>query len=238
MIEPSEDAKRISRKGWTFVILGIILLGILFIIGFGLYINILIQNTTDKILGPFENANQQLKTEVFELLNPTPTIIPDPVTIVHEIRSLARLETIQYTVEKVITAETGQGAFGFLFGDRLLFVAHGFVIAGVDLEKVKTDDLRLEDNILYVTLPEPEVFVATLDNSKSYVYDRQMGMLTQGDQSLETNARQVAEQTIKQAAMDDGILDQAKINAENYLSRLFQDLGYQDVIFDYATPVP
>jgi hypothetical protein len=238
MIEPGENPERINRKSWIFVILGIILLGILFLVGFGLYIRILVQNTTDRIVGPFEAANQTLKTEVFELLNPTPTIIPDPVTIVHEIRSLARLETIQYTVEKVITAETGQGAFGFLFGDRLLFVAHGYVIAGVDLAKLESHDLRLEDNILYVTLPNPEVFVATLDNSKSYVYDRQMGMLTQGDQSLETNARQVAEQTITQAAMDDGILDQAKINAENYLSRLFQDLGYEDVIFDYATPAP
>ena len=72
-----------------------------------------------------------MKTEVAQLLHPTPTIIPDPVTIIHEVRSLARLESIQYSVEKVITAEIAQGQFDFLFGDKLLFVAHGTVIAGV-----------------------------------------------------------------------------------------------------------
>ena len=46
--------------------------------------------------------------------------------------------------EKIITAETGQESFAFLLGDRLLFVAHGVVIAGVDLEQLGPDDLRVE----------------------------------------------------------------------------------------------
>ena len=32
-------------------------------------------------------------------------------------------------------------------------------------------------------------------------------------------------------ALDDGILDQAQINAENYLARLLRNLGYPQVIF-------
>ena len=78
---------------------------------------------------PVIELQQEVSTEVARLLHPTPTIIPDPVTIIHEVQSLARLETIQYSVEKVITAETRQGPFGFLFGDRLLLVAHGPVSA-------------------------------------------------------------------------------------------------------------
>ena len=72
---------------------------------------------------PIQQANSAMQTQVSELLNPTPTVIPDPVTIIHDVRALARLETIQYSIEKVITAEIGQGTFDFLFGDRLLFVA-------------------------------------------------------------------------------------------------------------------
>jgi hypothetical protein len=165
------------------------------------------------------------------LFDTTPTVIVDPVTIINEVQSLARLETIHYSMEKVITAETNQDAFSFLFGDKLLFVAHGEVIAGIDMEKLALEDLDHRDGVLYVTLPAAEVFIATLDNDKSYVYDRETGLFAQDQIDLETAARQSAEDAILQAALDDGILEQAQINAENYLARLFRNLGFPDVIF-------
>ena len=182
-------------------------------------------------MNPITEANSSMQTQVADLLHPTPTIIPDPVTIIHEVRSLARLETIQYSVEKVITAEIGQGTFDFLFGDKLLFVAHGIVIAGIDMEKLGPENLKLEGEALYVTLPAAEVFIATLDNEKSYVYDRNTGALTHGDTNLETTARQAAEQEIYKAAMEDGILDLAQQNAEHFLEKFFEALGYDTVIF-------
>ena len=192
------------------------------------------QAAANAALGPFnqvQQANADLQTQVSDLLHPTPTIIPDPVTYINEVRALARLETIQYSVEKVITAQVGQGTFDFLFGDKMLFVAHGVVIAGIDMDKITPDQLRVENGVLYVTLPPAEIFVATLDNQKSYVYDRETGFLSKGVQDLETQARQSAEDEIRRAALEDGILQQAQTNAENYLFRFFQSLGYQNVIF-------
>jgi hypothetical protein len=197
-----------------------------------------VQNSLNTTLSPLRQTNSLLGTQVADLLHPTPTVIPDPVTIIHEVRALARLETIQYSVEKVITAEVNQGLFGPLFGDRLLFVAHGTVIAGIDMEKIAPTDLWLQNGVLNVHLPAAEVFVATLDNQKSYVYDRQTGLLTHGDVNLETAARQVAEDQIRQAALDDGILDLAGQNAEAYLTRLFLALGYPDVVFAASAPTP
>jgi hypothetical protein len=182
-------------------------------------------------LQPLSEANQVMQTQVAQLLHPTPTIIPDPVTYITEIRALARLETIQYSVEKVITAETGQGSFDFLFGDKLLFVAHGTVIAGIDMGKIVPEQMRYEGGVLYVTLPPAEVFIATLDNQKSYVYDRSTGIFTKGVNDLETLARQTAEQEILKAAMEDGILTQAQINAEAFLLRFFTSLGFPNTIF-------
>ena len=90
----------------------------------------------------------------------------------------------------------------------------------------------MEEGILYVNLPDAEVFVAILDNDKSYIYDRELGALTKGDQQLETAARQAAEDEILRSALEDNILDQAQLNAENFLYRLFLDLGFPDVIFN------
>ena len=102
---------------------------------------------------PFQQvnqANQALQTQMSSLLNPTPTIIADPVTYINEVRALARLETIQYSIEKVITGELGGGTFQALFGDKILFVGHGTVIAGMDMQKLNPEDMRFENGVLTV----------------------------------------------------------------------------------------
>jgi hypothetical protein len=202
------------------------------IIGSVVFLVVTINKSINTALSPLQNVNDAMTTQVSQLLNPTPTVLPDPVTIIREVQSLARLETIQYSMEKIITAEVNQGVFGPLFGDRLLFVAHGFVIAGVDLAEISTEDLRLKDGVLYVDLPDAEVFVATLNNEDSYIYDRNTGLFRKSDPDLETAARQVAEQEILKGAIEDGILLQAQQNAEVYLERLFNALGYMQVVFE------
>ena len=205
------------------------------VLGVGTYFIVqTIRDTAAQATAPFQQVNQaseSLQTQVAQMMNPTPTIIPDPVTYIYEIRALARLETIQYSVEKVITAEQNQGTFDFLFGDRMLFVAHGTVIAGIDMDKLQPADMQLVDGILNVRLPATEIFVATIDNDKSYVYTRETGILTKQTVNLETLARQSAEDEIRKAALADGILEQAQVNAEAYLLKFFNALGYKTVIF-------
>jgi Protein of unknown function (DUF4230) len=193
---------------------------------------VIVVRTVQQTVRPVSDLSAGVGTQVASILHPTPTILPDPVTIVREVRSLARLETIQYTVEKVITAESGQGPLRFLFGDRLLFIAHGVVIAGVDLGRLKPEDVWLDpQGRAYLRLPQPEIFVATLDNEKSYVYDRDTGLLTKGNLSLESAARQAAEDEIRRAALEDGILVQARLNAESTIYRLLRALRIPDIIF-------
>lgn len=220
------------RNSWLWaLVIGVLLI---LAIGAGLVVQSVRQATQP--VAKFSNA---IGTQVAEVLHPTPTIRPDPVTIVREVRSLSRLETIEYTVEKVITAESGQGPFGFLFGDRLLLVAHGSVIAGVDLGKIGPEDVWLDEpGRVYLRLPEAEVLVATLDNDQSYVYDRDTGLLTKGNLDLESEARRAAEAEIEAAALEDGILQQAQSNAENFLYRFLRSLGYEDVIFAGESTAP
>jgi len=193
-----------------------------------------VRSTTQSVTTPFQaisEQNQAMQTQVANLLHPTPTIIPDPVTYINDIRALARLETIQYSVEKVITGETGGGTFQTLFGDKILFVGHGTVIAGIDMEKLQPEDMHYENGVLTVKLPPAEVLVVTLDNDKSYVYDRQTGVLAKPDPNLETLARQSAEAEILKAALADGILQHAKENGQAYLTRFFAALGFPNTVF-------
>lgn len=220
-----------KNVGKTLIIILLIVL-LLATISAIIFLTVSIRQTIVSTISPIQEANQAISDQIYQLLHPTPTVLPDPVTIIRDVQSMARLETIQYSVEKVITAEINQGVFGPLFGDKLLFVAHGYVIAGVDLSKLSVEDLFLDGEVLRVHLPEAEVFVATLNNDDSYVYDRTTGIFKKSDPDLETDARQAAEEEILNAALDDGILDQAQINAESFLERLFNDLGYDYVVFE------
>jgi len=209
------------------LIIGVVLVAAYFIVQ-------TVRESAAAATAPFQQvnqANQALQTQVSNLLNPTPTIIADPVTYINEVRALARLETIQYSIEKVITGETGGGTFQSLFGDKILFVGHGTVIAGIDMEKLQPEHMRFENGVLTVRLPPAEVFIATLDNEKSYVYDRETGVLAKPDVNLETLVRQRAEEEILKAAIEDGILEQAQLNAEAYLFKFFAALGYPNTIF-------
>jgi hypothetical protein len=219
-----------SRSWSNLLVIGLLIIAAL--TGWGI-VNA-IREASSQVVSP----SVGVATQVQQFFNPTPTIYPDSVTVVRQIQSLSRLETAQYTLEKVIRAEIGQGALGPLFGDRLLFVAHGNVIAGVDLSRLQASDVVVSpDGRVTIILPAAEVFIVALDNEKSYVYDRETGLFTKGDVNLETLARQAAEDELRTGAVEDGILNLAQSNAASFVDKLLRTLRFTDVLIVQATPV-
>ena len=151
-----------------------------------------------------------------------------------QVQQLNRLETASFTIEKVIEGGVDQGSpvLNALLGDRLLFIAHGNVIAGVDLSQLQPEDVSVHDNqSISLRLPPAGVLSQSLDNGLSRVYDRQRGLLTTGDPNLETQVRQEADQQILQAACQGGILQQANTNAQTQVRALLVTMGFSQVEF-------
>lgn len=150
--------------------------------------------------------------------------------VVTEIQKLNRLETTSFTIEKIIDAGTRGNAFNdILFGDRILLIAHGEVIAGFDFSKIAEKDIKVSGTSLEITLPPPQILSSKLDNELTRVYDRKEGLLTHGDKDLESAARQTAEVTIIEAACKAKILDTAAVNGKKQLTTLFKALGFQTI---------
>lgn len=150
--------------------------------------------------------------------------------VVLQMKELNRLETASFTIEKIIEAGTDGNTFqNVLFGDKILLIAHAEIIAGFDLSKMSADDVTIEDNSLSIRLPAPEILVTDLDNEQTKVYDRRQGLLTQGDKDLESRARLSAEQSIREAACQQNILDIASDNARTQLQTTFEIAGFQEV---------
>lgn len=151
-------------------------------------------------------------------------------TVVERIQRLQRLETIVYTSDQVVEGDRQSLILpGFLAGDRLLLIAHGEVIAGVDLAQVIMGDIHTIGRSVQVNLPEPQIFVSRLDNSRSRVYSRTTGLLVSADPNLETEVRGKAEQQIREAALADGVLQKARENARTTVRSLLLDLGFEKI---------
>lgn len=154
-------------------------------------------------------------------------------SVVEKIRQLSRLETVEYSLDKIVEGER-QSAYlpNFLAGDKLLLVAHGEVIAGIDLGQFKAGDVQVNGDTVHVRLPAAQILTTRIDNGRTRVYSRTTGLLVATDPNLESEVRQTAELQIAQAALDDGILEKARQNARTSVTALLYGLGFRTVVVE------
>jgi hypothetical protein len=153
-------------------------------------------------------------------------------TVVRQIQQLQRLETVSYTMDKIMSGERNNAYLPkFLAGDRLLLVVHGDVIAGVDLGKVQPADVSVRGRTISLRIPAAEIFTTRIDNARTRVYSRDTGLFSIPDPNLESEVREEAERQLQQAALQDGVLKTADQNARTTLSRMLTGLGFEQVEF-------
>jgi hypothetical protein len=211
---PSLLQKVVAVVGASWLIL---IGGVLGVAGAGALVLHLAVPALTPVIPPF----QETRAEV------VPT--PDVVLAVH---SLGRLETESYHMERVVDLTDHQT---HLFGlvstrDAILLVAVGDVVAGVDLEHLVGDvDADWEHRRVTLRLPPPAVFSSTLDEQATRVYSRTTDLIASRHEDLESRARAEAARTMEKAAIDHGLLDRARGDAERVMTGLLRSLGFSDV---------
>jgi Protein of unknown function (DUF4230) len=156
----------------------------------------------------------------------------DQPTVVRQIQQLQRLETVNFSMDKIISGERDNPYLPqFLAGDRLLLVVHGDVIAGVDLSRLQGQDVSIHGKSISLRLPKSEILVTRIDNSKTRVYSRDTGLFSSPDPNLETEVRQEAERQLRDAALEGNILKIADDNARATVFALLHSLGFTSIEF-------
>ena len=154
----------------------------------------------------------------------------DQPTVVRQIQQLQRLETVSYTMDKIISGEHANAYLPkFLAGDRLLLVVHGEVVAGINLAGVQPRDVLIQGQKVSIHLPAAEVFSTRIDNARTKVYSRDTGLFSSPDPNLESEVREEAERQLQQAALQDGILKTAANNARSTISGMLKGFGFREV---------
>ena len=153
-------------------------------------------------------------------------------TVIASIQRLARLESVVYTMDKVVEGNrTSEYLPDILTGDKLLMVVHGQAVAGVDLSQMQASSVQVDGRSVILTMPPAQLLSVSLDNSKTRVYSRTTGLLVPADPNLESEVREKAEGDLKQSALDSGILTTAEANARTTLTTMLHSLGFQQIIF-------
>jgi hypothetical protein len=181
----------------------------------------------------FQNVDGVLRRQLTEaFLGRRDTINVSQPTVIASIQRLARLESVVYTMDKVIEGgRTNQYFPDFLTGDRLLLVVHGQAVAGIDLSRIQPANVEIEGKSVTITLPPAELLSVSLDSAKTRVFSRTTGLLVPADPNLESEIRQKAEADLKQSALDSGILNSANANTRATLTTLLRSLGFEQVTF-------
>src|SRR6478752_2612338 len=125
------------------------------------------------------NSGRSLLNQMWSAMTGrTLTIDVSQPTVVDRIQKLQRLETVVYTMDKVVSGAKENPIFpDFLAGDRLLMLVHGEVVAGIDFSTLKPGDVRVEGKHVQLHVPATQVFSTRLDSAKTRVYSRQTGFL-------------------------------------------------------------
>lgn len=156
-------------------------------------------------------------------------VTPSGPVVLQQVQSLRRLETCRYNGQAVVRGETMGSLPAWLAGDKLVFIGHGEVVGGVDLEQMQAGDVQVEGAKVTLKLPPAQILHARLDNNTSEVFERQTGLFTKADPDLETKVRREAEERIRQAALESGLLATATENARSALRAQLKQLGFREI---------
>ncbi|NCO75974.1 MAG: DUF4230 domain-containing protein [Cyanobacteria bacterium] len=163
----------------------------------------------------------------------TPPQINNPHFIVKQIQAVSELTTTKFVMDAIVPTSSSRKLGNWVIGETsLLYVARGEVKAGLDLSKITTDNIQVNEDTLKITLPAPKILDEKIDVNQSQVYDYNRGFLNLGPDIAPQLQEQAQRQTlvkIKETACAQQILNQANEKAVILVTQLMQTAGYQNV---------
>lgn len=148
--------------------------------------------------------------------------------VLKEMSVLGKLELANFTFRDVVEQELVRD---YLPNPKAILIVQGEAIGCIDLTKITADDITTKDDTLIVHLPDPELCSYKIDHSKSKIYDTEYAFMN--EQLLMNEAYSRAESKIKQSALEMGILEQTKKNANLVLKPLLENISGKKIVLQY-----
>lgn len=136
------------------------------------------------------------------------------VTVLDRIQALADLTTQRYNYSSIVTSQRDMPPLlEAIYGDRQILIAVGYVDAGIDLAALEADAITITNDTVNITLPVAMLQACVLDESATYVAERETGIFAPNAPNLDDDARQFAVVQFRNQAVEAGILQDAQDEA-------------------------
>ncbi|RYE30268.1 MAG: DUF4230 domain-containing protein [Sphingobacteriaceae bacterium] len=147
--------------------------------------------------------------------------------MVQKITAMGKLELVKYSMKDVIEQKEVRN---ILPDKRILFVAVGEVTGCIDLTKIqKKDIVKVGEDSVTVTLPNPEICYVKLDHQKSKVYDVSGAWFNADVQDMVEGIYKIAEQRLLKNASDMQLLQKTRQNATLIFKPMLENLSGKKV---------
>ncbi|MEH0153789.1 DUF4230 domain-containing protein [Limibacter armeniacum] len=152
--------------------------------------------------------------------------------VVSKVEALGKLELVKFNIADVITFKDENP--WYMPDQEVFMVARGEAVGCVDLTKLTGDKvtMNLTEDTMYVNLPAPEVCYYKLDMKKTKVYDKSIGAFM-NQTKLVNEAYKEGENRILHAALDEGLLEETRGNAQKMLKPLLENITGKSVILTF-----
>jgi hypothetical protein len=150
------------------------------------------------------------------------------------IKELQELATVEMTVSKIIKANDDKT--WYKLGDRkILMSCKATVKAGINLKQLDAESIVYDNEKITLYLPAPEIISFNMPAENIELAYEEVGALRQNYSSAERDAlQQQGETQIRASLASTGILEQAKLNTELYMTNLLQRLGYTNISISFG----
>lgn len=144
--------------------------------------------------------------------------------VLKEVTALGKLELVRYTFKDIVEHEQLNA---FLPNANAILIVEGEATGCIDLTAITLSDITTRGDSLTIRLPKPELCSWKINHDRSRVYDTRFSFLD--DSQLVSDAYRQAERQIRQSALNGGILEQTRQNADRMLRPLLTRLSGQRV---------
>lgn len=156
-----------------------------------------------------------------------PEVVLNYNTVLTSVEDLGRMELVRYNFKDVVEYE--KSVSRWIPNSKIVLIVAGEAVGCLDFTKVTQADIQFQgDSLVQVALPEPEVCYYKVDHSKSKVFSKENTYFRDAD--LVEEGYQYAEQNVKRAALNSGILQQTQVNAEKILKPMLEEITGRRVV--------
>lgn len=152
---------------------------------------------------------------------------------VERVQALSELTTTRYNYAEVVSSQVDMPAWlSALYGDSVVMVLVGTIEAGIDVSQITEEDITFDEarQVLTVTLPAPILQSCFLDESQSYVVQRETAVFADPVDNIEDSLRGNALRHYRDTAIEEGILLDAETDARNSLVELLAILVNDETV--------